>query len=237
VKVLKINQDEIDAKHWSVTALETSTGRYALPKELNRDHYRRICPEESLHRHVLQIISDRANRGKCITIHLCDDPTICAFRDGILVDTSSGYSVAGGLPGFHTSGMIDPSIPIMLRMAGLTSSEIANILLSECGYQSIHPSSRSILEIISKDDSSNNLARKIFVSSLLKEIGACMASLTGIDALIFFSEEEQYNAFTLGLCNELSWIGLDLLGQIEQKNHLYQLTKMTSPINGLFVHI
>jgi len=184
--------------------LPESTRFYALPYELALQ-YPRYGNDGLAHEWAFQQIRDRIKKHPLITIHLQDRPTLAAFKDGKVVDTTTGYSPLDGLPGYTTCGTIDPSLPIMLASSGMSVMNIRNVLSERSGWQS-SPSPESMR-----------------MNSLVKAIGSMAASCNGLDTLFFFGDNLSE---VIPICERLSGFGLLLTER--KPNELSALLCLTS---------
>jgi acetate kinase len=87
------------------------------------------------------------------------------------------------------SGTIDPGIVIhLVRHRGFRAEELDRVLNKESGLRGVSGISsdmRTILEAVARGDTRAQLAFDVYVHRLCAEIGAMLASLGGLDALVF----------------------------------------------------
>jgi acetate kinase len=123
-----------------------------------------------------------------ISAHLGNGCSITAIRDGISVDTSMGFTPLEGLVMGTRSGDIDPGLFDFLSTKGLSVNEIHYTLNHQSGLLGISGKTndmRSLCELADAGDKPSVLAIDIFCFRLAKYIGAMMASLSHLDALVF----------------------------------------------------
>jgi len=126
---------------------------------------------------------------RMITCHLGNGCSLAAIRDGISVDTSMGFTPLEGLMMGTRSGTIDPGIVIhLVRHRGYRAEELDRVLNQESGLRGVSGVSgdmRAVLAAIDRGDARAQLAFDVYVHRLCSEIGAMLASLGSLDALVF----------------------------------------------------
>ena len=126
---------------------------------------------------------------RMITCHLGNGCSLAAIRDGSSVDTTMGFTPLEGLMMGTRSGTIDPGIVIhLVRHRGYRAEELDRVLNKEsglCGVSGVSGDMRAVLTAIDRGDARAQLAFDVYVHRLRSEIGAMLASLGGLDALVF----------------------------------------------------
>jgi acetate kinase len=124
-----------------------------------------------------------------IIAHIGNGSSINAVKDGCSFDTSMGLSPLEGLVMGTRSGDVDPAVPFyMMRKTGASASEIESILNKKSGLLGItgqYTDRRDIQAAVEKGDKRAELAQDIEAYRLKKYIGAYMAALGRVDALVF----------------------------------------------------
>ena len=155
------------------------------------------------------------NSLKLVTCHLGNGCSLAAIRDGHSIDTTMGFTPLEGLMMGTRSGSIDPGILTYLMCQGhVDSQEIDDLLNNESGLLGISGISgdmRDILAAIKRGHSRAKLAFDIYVHRLQAGIGAMVAVLGGIDALIFSGGVGENSAEVReAACKQLAFLGLKL---------------------------
>ena len=126
---------------------------------------------------------------KLIICHLGNGASLCAVRGGKSVDTTMGFTPLEGLMMGTRSGTIDPGIVIhLVRHLGLSAEELDRVLNKESGLRGVSGASgdmRAVLAALDRGDVRAQLAFDVYVHRLRSEIGAMLASLGGLDVLVF----------------------------------------------------
>ncbi len=152
---------------------------------------------------------------KMVICHLGSGASLCAIKDGKSVDTTMGFTPLEGLMMDTRSGSIDPGIIIYLlekKKKGL--QELSHELYSESGLLGISDVSsdmRDIIEKSSKGDERSTVALDIYIHRLNSFIGSMVASLKGMDVLVFTAGiGENTPLIRERVCDAFSFLGMRL---------------------------
>jgi len=163
---------------------------YAIPYEMYEKHkIRRYGFHGSSHSYVLKQVAKELNRSvpqlNIITLHLGNGASACAIENGKCIDTSMGFTPLEGLVMGSRSGDIDPAIVIyMQRELAFSFDEVDTILNKKSGLVGIC-GDNNVREIIESKDEKSKLALSMMVRRIQKYIGAYMALLGRVDAIVF----------------------------------------------------
>lgn len=125
---------------------------------------------------------------KLVTCHLGNGCSLAAIRDGRSVDTTMGFTPLDGLMMGTRSGSVDPGILIhLLREEKYSAEELEQVLNQKSGLLGISGISNDMRQILPamKTNARARLAFDIFTHRLRSCIGTMVASLGGLDALVF----------------------------------------------------
>lgn len=126
---------------------------------------------------------------KIITCHLGGSSSVCAFKNGIAVDTSMGFTPQSGLIQGTRIGDIDPFVlPYIMEKKNITLDEA----LKECtkngglkGLSGISADMRDIKEAIKQGSKQALLARNKFIYDVKRYVGEFLVIMEGLDAITF----------------------------------------------------
>jgi len=167
--------------------------RYAIPAEMYRDHaVRRYGFHGTSHSFVANEAAEHLGRPldelNMITLHLGNGASATAIERGRSVDTSMGLSPLEGLVMGSRSGDIDPAIVFHLeRSAGLSNDEVESMLnrrsglLGLCGDMDL----REVQRRATEGDADAALALDVYGYRIKKYVGAYLAALGSVDAIVF----------------------------------------------------
>jgi acetate kinase len=125
---------------------------------------------------------------RLVICHLGNGCSLAAVRDGQSLDTTMGFTPLEGLMMGTRSGSIDPGILTYLMSRGFTAAQLDELLNQKSGLLGISGISSDMREIVGEMKSGSaraKLAFDMFVHRLRTSMGAMIAALGGIDALVF----------------------------------------------------
>lgn len=193
--------------------------RYALPEELYTElKVRRYGFHGMSHQFVARQAAKMLGKHKygvnLITCHLGNGSSIAAVRDGHSVDTSMGLTPLEGLAMGTRSGDLDPGILFYLYRKGYDTETLDTILNKKSGLLGISGSSNDVRDLEIKADGGDDkaeLALEIFAYRIKKYIGAYMAVLNQVDAIVFTGGiGENGTAMRTRILSEMDQIGVDI---------------------------
>lgn len=126
--------------------------------------------------------------SRVITVHLGSGCSIAAIRGGVSVDTTMGFTPLDGLMMATRSGELDPAIVSFLADKERKSAdEMISLLNHQSGLLGVSEKTADMQEIqkLAPNDAQANLALEMFIFRIQKMIGAYIAVLEGVDAIIF----------------------------------------------------
>lgn len=162
-----------------------------------------------------QVLGRELRRLKLITCHLGNGCSLAAIRNGCSVDTTMGFTPLDGLMMGTRSGSVDPGIlTYLIRQDGLTSQELDHLLNTKSGLLGISGTSSDMRQVVARmkaGDERAKLAFEIFVHRLRASMGAMIAVLSGLDALVFTAGIGENSAeVRAAACANLEFVGLKL---------------------------
>ena len=126
---------------------------------------------------------------KIITCHLGGSSSVCAFKDGVSIDTSMGFTPQTGLIQGTRVGDMDPFIlPYIMEKEGLSLDEALQACTKNGGMKGLSGISadmRDIMAAIDKGDERAQLARDKFIYDIKRYVGEFLVILGGLDAIAF----------------------------------------------------
>lgn len=151
--------------------------------------------------------------ARLLVCHLGSGASLCAIRDGKSVDTTMGFTPLEGLVMSTRSGSIDPGVLFYLqRHKGYSTGDLERILNQEsglAGLSGISGDMRKILAGRAAGDSRAALAFDVYMHNLVRQAGMMMASLGGLDALVFTGGVGENSApVRQSLCDSLAYLGI-----------------------------
>ncbi len=124
-----------------------------------------------------------------ITCHLGNGSSISAVKGGVCIDTSMGFTPLAGVPMGTRSGDIDvAAIDFLCNKKGMSIDEGLTYLNKKCGMLGISGVSSDFRDLAAAKAEGNDRARlalDMFAYGCKKYLGAYMAVLGGLDAIVF----------------------------------------------------
>jgi len=162
-----------------------------------------------------QLLRKELNSLRLVTCHLGNGCSLAAIREGRSIDTTMGFTPLEGLMMGTRSGSVDPGIlTYLMRQGRLQPQEIDDLLNQGSGLLGISGISGDMREIVSaikRGHARAKLAFDIYVHRLQAGIGAMVAVLGGIDALVFTAGVGENSAEVReAACKPLGFLGLKL---------------------------
>jgi acetate kinase len=162
-----------------------------------------------------QLLRRDLNALKLVSCHLGSGCSLAAIQESRSIDTTMGFTPLEGLMMGTRSGSLDPGIlTYLMRQGELQAQEIDGVLNEKSGLLGISGVSgdmREILALIRKGHARAKLAFDIYIHRLRGGIGAMIAALGGIDALIFTAGVGENSAEVReAACSRFDFLGLRL---------------------------
>jgi acetate kinase len=166
-------------------------------------------------RRAAEILQADPRSLRLIVCHLGNGASLAAVRGGKSVDTTMGFTPLEGLMMGTRCGSIDPGILVyLIRHGGSKAEELDDILNRKSGLLGISGISGDMREIESAMDAGNQraqLAFDVYAHRLVREIGAMLAVLNGVDAIIFTGGVGENSArLRERACASLGFLGVKL---------------------------
>lgn len=189
---------------------------YAINTELAAKHgVRRYGFHGTSHKYVSEqtaLFLDRPLAElKTIVLHLGNGASACAVDGGVSVETSMGMTPLEGLVMGTRSGDIDPAALIHLhRVAGLDFDQLDDLLNRRSGLLGMTGTGdmRDVQAAAGEGDEAANLALAVYRHRIRRYIGAYLAEMRGLDAIVFTAGVGENNV----LLRRRTLAGLEFLG-------------------------
>ena len=186
--------------------------RFALPRALLDEGIRRYGFHGISYEYIMRTLgSDPPSR--LIIAHLGNGASMAAVKDGNPLDTTMGFTPAGGFMMGTRSGDLDPGIILYL----LSEKHFDNHMLTELvnhqsGLLGVSGASDMKTLLERRDTAPDSaLAVEMFCYQLRKQIGAYSAALGGLDLLVFTGGiGEKASPVRWETCSGLEHLGIKL---------------------------
>lgn len=175
---------------WNSTMNE-SAKYYSIPEDIGGKYgiYRFGYHGISMQSVVSKIKKEGAVPSRMIICHIGSGSSITAVKDGKCFDTSMGFTPLEGVTMATRIGNIDAgAVLYILKKTGMKPDELGAILNNKCGLLGLSGKStdtRDLIALEEKGDEKAKLALEKFAYDVRKYIGGYMATLGGLDMLVF----------------------------------------------------
>ncbi|MGY1528862.1 acetate/propionate family kinase [Luteimonas sp. A649] len=157
-------------------------------------------------------------RGRTVVAHLGSGASLCAMRELQSVATTMGFSALDGLMMGTRTGALDPgAVLYLMEIEKLGLEEVGQLLYHRSGLLGVSGISAEPRVIVTHEDDEGDsgerarIALELYVRRIVREIGALVAVLGGLDLLVFTAGVGEHNAFIRErVCRDLEFLGLRL---------------------------
>ncbi len=164
---------------------------YPLPYEWLDKGIRRYGFHGISHQYAAQRTAQLLNKPleslKIITCHLGNGCSLAAIKNGKSIATTMGFTPLEGLMMGTRSGSIDPGILIyLMRKYDFDADHLDKMLNKKSGLKGVSGLSADMRTILATQDNAQaKLAFEMYIERLRSQIGSMLASLGGLDVLVF----------------------------------------------------
>lgn len=192
---------------------------YAIPYEYyDKYRIRKYGFHGTSHKYVAKKASDLLGKDsrsmKLITCHLGNGASISAIDKGQSVDTSMGFTPVDGLIMGTRTGEVDPGVLIFLaEKEDLNLKGISTLINKKSGVAGVSCLSSDMRDLENAAYEGNPkaiLALDMYSYKVKKFIGAYIAAMNGVDALIFTGGigENDHNMRKM-ICENMEYLGIE----------------------------
>ena len=191
---------------------------YALPYEYYEKYrVRRYGAHGTSHQYVSQSGARLAGldlaHSKIITCHLGNGSSVTAIKDGKVVDTSMGFTPLEGMIMGTRCGNIDANIiPYLMKKENLTPDQMTAIMNKKSGFLGLSGRSSDMRDLDAatrEGDIRSKIALKKLTYDTIKNVGAYIAEMNGVDLIVFTAGIGENNPrLRRRVCENLAYMGV-----------------------------
>jgi acetate kinase len=136
----------------------------------------------------LRDVEPRASEGRVIIAHLGGGSSLTAVREGRGIETTMGFSPAGGVMMSRRSGDLDPGVLLWLLAEERSDAEaLRRIVTHDAGLAGVSGRTPDMQELLAVEASDSHAADAVELYCYLakKALGSLVAVLGGVDTLVF----------------------------------------------------
>ena len=167
-----------------------------------------------------QLLGRKQNSLRLVTCHLGNGCSLAAIREGKSVDTTMGFTPLEGLMMGTRSGSVDPGVlTYLMRKRHFLDEQLDDVLNKKSGLLGISGISGDMREVLAACRNAGEpekmarakLALDMYVHRLQSGIGAMVAVLGGVDAIVFTAGVgENASEVRAATCDNFAFLGLKL---------------------------
>ena len=165
-----------------------------------------------------------AARGRTIIAHLGSGASLCAMQGLRSVATTMGFSALDGLMMGTRCGALDPgAVLYLMEIEKLSLQEVGRLLYHQSGLLGLSGVSSDPRVLLAQAPGNERVeaALALYVRRIVREIGALVAVLGGLDMLVFTAGIGEHNAVIRErVCAGLAYLGIALDPDANARNDL-----------------
>jgi acetate kinase len=187
--------------------------RFPLPRRLWDEGIRRYGFHGLSYEYIVATLGPSGN-GRLVIAHLGNGASLAAVLDGRPLDTTMGFTPAGGLMMGTRTGDLDPGVLTYLMHAKQYDADRIDHLVNEqaglLGVSAIAGDMKALLDQRRQEPTADQ-AVELYCYLLRKNIAAMAAALGGMDMLVFTGGVgERAASVRWESCDGLSFLGVHL---------------------------
>ena len=166
----------------------------------------------------------KAAHGRVILAHLGNGASMAAVNEGKSIDTTMGFTPAGGLIMGSRPGDLDPGVAwYMMNSDNLNSKQFNHLINHDSGLLGVSEISSDMRDLLEQEvnDSRAAEAVSLFCYQAKKWVGAFVATLGGLDSLVFAGGiGENSPQIRSRICIGLQCFGIEIDEKLNKDNAL-----------------
>jgi acetate kinase len=225
------------AFHKTVSEIESA---FALPTEITSEGVKRYGFHGLSYQYIMGVLLDCSKRakGRVLMAHLGNGASLCAALGGQSVATTMGFSALDGLMMGTRAGSLDAGVLLYLLDKGYTAEQLEKLLYKKSGLLGVSGISADMRKLRASNDPSAIKAIEIFTHRVVRESGAMIACLGGLDVIGFSGGiGEHDHQLRQAVCEKLSWLGVKLDQDLNQRAMQEEISKISAKDSAIEVWV
>jgi acetate kinase len=190
---------------------------FALPRSVTEEGVLRYGFHGLSYEYVMAALRSEigaAAEGRVVIAHLGSGASMAAIRHGRSVDTTMGFTPAGGLVMGTRSGDLDPGVLLyLMRERRLSADQLDDLINRQSGLAGVSGISGDMQDLLDREAGDPRAAEAValFCYQAKKYLAACAAVLGGLDQLVFTAGIGEHAApVRERICADLGFLGIEL---------------------------
>jgi len=201
------------------TAFHTTNPRhaklFALPRDLIREGVYRYGFHGLSYEYIarqMETVDPEAAKGRVVVAHLGSGASMCGLLAGKSMVNSMGFTAIEGLVMGTRTGSLDPGVILyLIQNKQMDAAALEEMLYKRSGLLGVSEISNDMRILLESDDEKAREAVDVFIYRIQRELGATVAVLGGLDALVFTAGIGENSAEIRSMtCKGMEWLGIRL---------------------------
>ena len=186
---------------------------FALPSSVTDLGVRRYGFHGLSYQYVMGVLKQRSDRtqGRVLMAHLGNGASLCGTLDGRSCATTMGFSALDGLMMGTRSGSLDAGVLLYLLERGWDHDRLQTLLYTQSGLLGVSGISADMRRLRADGSAQAKRAIDMFTYRVVREAGALVACLGGLDVLAFSGGIGEHDAVLRAeVIDRLAWMGVKI---------------------------
>ncbi|OGB30656.1 MAG: acetate kinase [Burkholderiales bacterium RIFCSPLOWO2_12_FULL_61_40] len=186
---------------------------FALPQSLTQQGIRRYGFHGLSYQYLMGELQQHSTQahGRVLMAHLGNGASLCATVAGRSRATTMGFSTLDGLVMGTRCGALDPGVLLYLLEQGWSHDRLQTLLYQQSGLLGVSGISADMRRLRADPSANAQRAIDLFTHRVVRESGALVACVEGLDVLAFSGGIGEHDAVLRAqVCERLAWMGIAL---------------------------
>ncbi len=193
---------------------------FALPLELRQQGVRRYGFHGLSYQYIMSVLEEHSQHAhdRVLMAHLGNGASLCSAHAGKSLASTMGFSALDGLMMGTRAGNLDPGVVLYLLEQGWNHDQLQSLLYKQSGLLGVSGISADMRKLRTDASHAAQEAIALFTHRVVRESGAMVACMEGLDILAFSGGIGEHDAVLRSqVCKKLRWLGVVL---DEEKNQV-----------------
>lgn len=190
--------------------------RFGLPRRYFEQGIRRYGFHGLSYEYIaerLKVDAPALHQGRVVAAHLGSGASLCALSGGRSIETTMGFTALDGLLMGTRPGTLDAGAVLhVMKHEGLAPAQMEAMLYKESGLLGVSGGlSNDMRTLLESDSAAAREAVELFVYRIVRETGALVSVLGGLDGFVFTGGIGEHAAAVRARVIEgLAWLGAEI---------------------------
>jgi len=225
------------AYHQTLDELERS---FAIPQAVSQMGVRKYGFHGLSYQYIISTLQAHTPRamGRVLMAHLGNGASLCASLQTKSIATTMGFSALDGLMMGTRAGTLDAGVILYLLERGYSHDQLQKLLYQQSCLLGVSGTSADMRKLRSLVNDSAKKAIDLFVYRVIRESGAMISCLQGLDVMAFSGGIGEHDALLRqAVCGHLSWMGIEIDESLNQSAVGEEIVKISTPSSAVEVWV